>query len=207
MNQKYSLMDWDYEDPGPYISDEVYVSAPTSLAAQQKVGLIRQGWAFCKLPAALCVPDGRIVSGIRLCDAIAIRLYWFFRAQAYPPEGQVDPDNCYALFYRCQDVRLYRIVGGGLSLLYDYNFPTPLAAETWYWFRLTFWQYLPADLVKLLRVTLDRWISGAWENLFIKDDSDNMWAESEINKVGFNLRYGAAQKITAIDDTEIWERI
>lgn len=202
----FSLEDWDYATPGPYISDVVYISAPSSLAARYDAPFDRQGWAMCKLAAAQNVFDGRIVNYNRYGISASSFINWFFRTQANPPEPTTPPANCYYTHWGVNYVYLFRRVAGGNTTLATYNFDPALSFETWYHFRTTWWQYLDPSLTKLLRIIVEQFKEGAWVELFTHDNSDNLWADEAINKIGFMLLHDNSDKETAIDNSEIWKR-
>lgn len=202
----HSLADWDYSTPGPYISDKVFISPPSSLAARKDPPFEREGWAICKLAAAHNVPDGRIVSYNRLGVATFLAIHWIFRAQEPPDPNFLIHKNNYHFQFRHDRVDLYLTVGGVHTLLKTYTFSPSLSLNTWYQFRATWWQYITAGLTKLLRITLEQSIDTTWQELFCYDDSNNKWADSDINKLGFCLLHGSSALPTAIDDSELWKK-
>lgn len=203
----FSLADWDYDTPGPYISDAVYVSSPSSLAARKELAFDRQGWAMCKLDSAKNVFDGRIVNYFRLSRIADIQLFHIYRAQANPTAAAILPANCYHVSFRpAYCVIILRTTSTDLALA-SYNFVPPLSLGTWYQFRITWWQYLQPDMTKLLRHTLERYIAGAWVKILQVDDSINSWKDSATNKIGFLLLHKDEIGPLAIDNTEIWKRL
>lgn len=203
---KFSLADWEYAVPGPYISDVVFVSPPSSLAAKDGA-FNRQGWAMCKLAAAQNIVDGRILTQLRLGVIATPQIYTFYRAQANPVGAPPGIANTYNLWFYTTQVLLKRIVGGTAATLKTYTFSPALSISTWYYFRLTWWQYLGPLLTVILRHKLEQFKDGAWVELFYIDDSVNSFKDSAVNKVGFYLTHNSSTNPTAIDDTEIWKAI
>jgi hypothetical protein len=208
--QHFSLADWDYDSPGPYISDAQAVSSPTSLAAKYTTSpaFNRQGWAMCKLATAQCITDGRIVNYIWLFALGTTILHFIYRAQANPASAAILPLNCYHESFTYGSTHLYRRIAGVSSDLGSYSFVPNLTVATWYRFRLTWWQYLQPDLTKMLRHTVEQEVAGVWVNRLTVDDSVNSFSTSAVNKCGFLLLHlNQINKIVAIDNSEIYKKV
>lgn len=206
MNQiKHSLSDWDFPSPTYLaIRTDQYVSAPSSLKGLLcPSGSINEN-VWLKSALAPCVKDGRFVDWYRWNASAYMDKYILFRAQDVPPLAI--PQDCYWLHLRNDYVRLYTRIAGVANEIATGHFIPDLSANTWYRFRMTFYSYLGADLVEVMRAIFEIEIAGEWVEKFNIEDSANLHKDSEVNRIGFMLRVRYATLQQWVDDTEIWKK-
>ena len=207
IKKHFSLDDWDFSTPAPYLDTTVYVSSPTSLAARYAPPFNRYGYAFCKLPLAQNVPDGRIISYNYYGYSINGVVKWYYRAQTYPPAADGIPANSYRICWGNNYVIIQKTVNGQTSTIARYDFSPYLSLNTWHLFRATWWQYTGAGPTTILRHRIEHYKDGNWVTLIDFDDGNNHWAGSSVNMVGVQLSHAVENRIEAVDDTEIWKKI
>jgi len=206
LNQKhFSLADWEFEpDHQYYISTVQYVSPPSSLATPAVDVARRMFYCYLSDELAHCVPDGRIITYIRF--GYLVRSYdFYFRQQ--PPLAYQGNQNGYRLQLQPANDRwrIYRWQDGAGGIIYTGATPEFLA-ETWYRFKVDFYQYLTEDLELTFRIEFFLEQAGEWVSLGYYDDGTNLFADSDVNRVGFSLDGYNLLTIDYADDTEIWEK-
>lgn len=202
----HSLSDWDYR-PGCLFGlyTDQYVSAPSCLRPVASVAEETNEFFYLKAALAPEIHDGRIVDWRRFESNAWTYGGYLFRVQDTPFDSF--PLNCYRLHQTRDMSKLYkRVDGEETQLLEQANDPYD-DVDTWYHWRLTFWQYAGGDLASILRITLEIEVDGEWTQLWYYDDADNLWAESEVNRIGFYATAYPDGKFTWRDNTEIWRAI
>lgn len=185
----HSAADWDFQNANWEIDTSLYVSAPSSL----------HGTGLCIVLAKNSfptnIPDGRITTYYRSFHD-SRSLYLYFRNQA--AVGTATFLNTYAIERRLNGHELGCMleywVAGVHNLVGSFGTLDALSADTWYHFRLSFWQSWGHLLIKL-----ERYIAGSWvqEGVTI-EHAANLWADSAINRAGLYLNAS-----DSYDDTEI----
>jgi len=209
-----SLTDWDFQvDSLLELNAAHYVSEPSSLAVpRQWTGYWEWLWAYLKASIDNCIPHGLLATWLWM-EREGTNTPWFWvRAQAVPPAGAgfVKPANGYAFHFTTAYVRIIRRVNNSETVLVTEDLANQLPARQWNHIAM-FWETLDLGAGDFLRLTFQVEVDGAWVTQATYDDTQDLWAGSSVNKVGFNLagsfiREDEAYK-SRVDDTEIWRRI
>ncbi len=201
----HSLEDWDYnEDTQLNISPAHFVSAPTSLKAGGVGYGERDAYAFLKASVAPCVKDGRVIHYQYPMAAHLRSFFPYFRAQALPSNFR--PDNCYYMAVPGEAVQIYKRTGGVSALIAHEAQTAPMVHNAWTHWRLSWWEYLGADLTPTLDITIDRYIDGEWVQQLLHHDTTPSWGDSAVNLVGFCVTTRNTDTTEWMDDTEVWEK-
>jgi len=202
----HSLADWDYR-PGCLFGlyADQYISAPSCLRAIVDPPEETIENFYLKAALAPEIHDGRIVDWTRVQNDAYSYSGYLFRVQDTPFDSF--PLNCYRLHKTREYSQLYRVMDGEMTKLLEQATDPYDDVDTWYHWRLTFWQYAGGDLASILRITLEIEVDGEWTQLWYIDDADNLWAESEVNRIGFYATAYPSGKFTWRDNTEIWRAI
>lgn len=205
ITKHHSLIDWDYR-VGAYfeITNTLFVSPPTSLRTQDTGVGGKIEAIYLKEALAACVPDGQIITYFLMTDTPGGGLGVLYRVQDIVYITY--PQDCYNVHVRAPDCRLRKFVGGAVTTIRTHNFVPALSALHWYRFRYTFYQIIQADFSRYLKHLIDWEVDGEWVNLIDYDDPLNLWADSEINRLGLNLLAQDDPRYNHADDTQIWER-
>lgn len=195
----HTLTDWDFEQgaTGRSLSDDHFISAPTSLKLVSPNGVLA-GIVLCRIPATLVLPQGEVRTWIRA----GYNIYYpcVFRNQA--ALGSANMLNCYRIVLGASIAHLYRYVDGVLS--FPDTTTTFTAANEWVHYRF-FWYNgkTPAEQDALC-VDHYREVAGEWVKLGdTMYDTDNYFKDSEINRCGFYPSPFNGYH-NWFDDTEIW---
>jgi hypothetical protein len=200
----HSLTDWDYSTPAPYVTEAQFVSSPTSLAARYEPPFNRQGWAMCNLADTLCLPQGRLVTWYRAPGYHPVS--FLFRSQFNPSEEKNDPFyNAYEVKIQTSVWMIYRYENGVLTGLGEGNIPNPFNLNEWAHLRVTWYNWQFGIGESLLRIIIEEEVDGEWVQQAYVDDDANLFAESEDNRVGFQVIHANLAEPTCIDDSEVWE--
>ncbi|MBA7544146.1 hypothetical protein ES705_36494 [subsurface metagenome] len=197
--EHHTLTDWDFEHGGLYrsLSTAFYISAPSSL----KFGPSPAWWAtyvLCRIPATLCLPQGEIRAWHRTIQpTIPLAI---FRNQA--PLGTVNILNCYVVSISATALSLGRYVNGvGRAIDSTDGY---WVGSTWIHFRVFWYNGKTPGEEEALCVDGYREIAGEWVKIGnTMYDPDNVFKDSEINRIGFASTLFAGVEAW-IDDTEIW---
>lgn len=201
----HSLTDWSWnENAAAAIYDQRYVSAPTCLAAHKVHADVWHAHFMLDLASGLCIPDGRIVTWLYDWNAASADFFWYFRCQG-DPVGEDPPDNCYWLLHGNESYILYKRVAAANTLLQTAGFDA-YPEKQWVHLRLTWYVCVSALLERFLRIVFEREVGIQWVEIFSFDHGDNLWNDSETNKVGFRLWRLGNDYYDSIDDTEIWRK-
>jgi hypothetical protein len=182
--------DWDFQNAGWTIDNTTYVSSPSSYKeAAGYTTLSRR--TNCQV-----LPQGRIITNFRASNT-ARYLHLSCRNQA--ALGTADMLNTYAVIRALagSNAQARRFVDGSYAWTADIGAVDALSINTWYKFRITWWNDWGS-----LRFRLERWVTDAWvqEGIDVSDPA-NTWATSGVNRVGFAS--GGSASVWQ-DDTEIW---
>ncbi|MBA7587164.1 hypothetical protein ES708_29182 [subsurface metagenome] len=197
--EHHTIADWDFEHGGLYraLSDDHFISPPTSL----KYGYGPDYWktsVLCRIPETQCLPQGEFRTWFRT-QASFVRGICFRNQAAL---GTANFDNCYYVYIYTPGLYFRKVVGSVESGI-DHT-PSYFANNEWIHYRV-FWYngFTPAEVPALC---LDHYyeVDGEWVKLgdTLYDIAD-LWADSEINRVGFRP-YIATIWYNWWDDTEIW---
>lgn len=187
----HSVGDWDKLGTYWRLDENHYISPPTSLFFYYE-----ETKAFlCRLPDSLCLPVGRLVGYFRY--GYIVTYSFTFRNQA--PLGTANISNTYML---ASSGYLRMDFGKRVADVYTLlgQWPVSWGLETWYRYRLTWWNAYNPQNVLSLAVQLEREEDGVWVDKGILYDTDNLWADSDVNRVGLTHPPGSIW----FDDTEIW---
>lgn len=191
LKNHHSTIDWDFSEVRWELSSTQYVSPPTSLACTAGV----KTFILCRLANSLCLPQGRMVFCV-YPGAYDMPLM-SFRNQA--PLGSSSYENCYSIYYIDNTrIRLAFYLDGVRNNLpwWDINMP----GLAWHKLRVTWWNGVDPTNTPALCVELEREEDGEWVSYGILYDTENRWAESEVNRCGpAFISVGSYH-----DDTEIW---
>jgi hypothetical protein len=203
----HSLADWDYRPGCPFgLYPDQFISPPSCLRNIENAESLTSEFFYLKASLAPCIADGRIVDWHRWTGSdVASSAYYLFRCQDCPETGL--PQSCYELIFQYGTLELFKMVDGSPQWLSSYDFAPNLNQNTWYHFRVTFWQYTGTDLNKVLRITFEMEIDEEWAEMWYFDDPLNLWAESEVNRIGFGGISTMSDHFQWFDDTEIWKKI
>ena len=202
----HSLDDWDYRVGARLeLATDKYISFPSALRTQS----IEEGYQdeCIYLGDALGhnIPEGRIITWHRSEAQYLYNLWFFFRCQDTPYTEP--PQNGYFVYIEKDNVHLF-CYEDGIEKLHELQPVTPdLVRGEWYRFRITWFQYIEANLHKYLRTIVEIREDSEWKQLFLWNDEANKWAESDINRLGFSLRAEEHPHYRWIDDTEVWRKI
>lgn len=189
--EHHSVEMWDFKGSNWQLSTAQYVSAPSSLRQTSSTSL----QILCRVPATLCVPQGRIVTWVRV--SAPYRHLLTFRHQS--PLGSVVTDNCYYLsYYEYSWTYLYRLVAGHNVSIGRFSIGPIL--NTWNLLRLTWYNCYNPQNVPSLCVHLERWADPNWLDGGLLYDPENKWHDSEVNRMGLH----GNSSDNYWDDTELW---
>ncbi|MBA7543757.1 hypothetical protein ES705_36097 [subsurface metagenome] len=197
--EHHSIADWDFERGAEYrsLADDFFISAPTSLkfsGAPAPFG----GVVLCRIPATLVLPQGEIRNwkrATRISSSVAN-----FRNQK--PLGDADSQNCYYLATLETTIKLHRFVAGVHTLLDSTLCPDVI--DTWIHYSIIWYNGFTPGSAAALCVDVYLEIAGEWvkqgDTMY---DTDNLWKDSAINRVGFRPGVWAGTS-EWWDNTEIW---
>ncbi len=207
----HSLSDWDWQ-PGAYfmLSGDYFISAPTALAIPSDTsGTPRFGWAALKEDLEANIPHGLLTSWHHRAYGGPGYLDFWFRAQALPPSaGQpAFPANCYLLRVSTTYCEVFKRVNNVQTRILNYKMPHGFSYSTWNRHAI-YWGTVSGSGGDVCRITLKKEINGQWRTQASVDNSQNLWAGSPVNRVGFTIagRGQGPKYRTYLDDTEIWKR-
>lgn len=190
----HTVGDWDKPVTGWTLTTGIYVSPPSSLYCYAT-----QDHAFlCRLADSLVLPAGRIVCQIY---PQFLNDYWLtFRNQATLDTEEVK--DCYLISCHATNrIDFGKRVNNVYTKLDEWVASWTL--NTWVQLRVTWWNTYDDQNNPSIAVQLEVWEADAWADKGILYDSDNLWADSEINRVGLAIHAAGV----AFDDTEIWKPV
>ncbi|MBA7623451.1 hypothetical protein ES703_30847 [subsurface metagenome] len=196
----HSVADWDFEfgATNRSLSAVQYVSPPTSLRILEPTSADFRDTVLCRIAETQCLPQGE-VRNWAWYNYIALMVACF-RNQA--PLGTANFQNCYYVHLSGTSARLYRYIGGVISLRDQTTCQT--FGQAWAHYRVLFWNGLTPSLEEALCVNLYHGVGDIWtqegQTMY---DTDNSWKDSEINRIGF-VPYSSDNREQYWDDTEIW---
>lgn len=197
----YSTSDWDFSTTTWSLSAQEYHSWPTSLRLWNTTGTEVAILVLSRIATVQNLPQGRIVSWV-LSQWWANSLPSFYFRNQSPLDTAARLNGYYT---RCGDgaTILYRSVAGVVTTLGRFYYDL-LSDDTWYLFRITWWNDGPINLT----VRLEIWDGEQW---IVAEpdlhDPDNYWKDSTINRLGIgahSIYASPTQKGAFHDDTEIW---
>ena len=198
----HSVIDWDSELGSQYrsLDSTVYVSPPSSL---HFVGGTpwKSACTLCRHSATLCLPQGEVRTWWRSNQTYDCAVT--FRNQA--PLGSATIINSYRTYSQSPYINVYRTVSGGSLLLAQ--LPYEFSENVWYHQRVVWWNGQNPVGEDALCIIVYMEIDGEWSK--IGDtvyDTDNMWKDSDVNRVGLMAWFGVLRD-RWFDDTEIWAPI
>lgn len=202
----HSLADWDYR-PGCLFGlyTDQYVSSPSCLRQVENPPASTTEPFYLKAALAPCIPDGRVVDWRRYQDWDNSYGGYLFRCQDTPFDTL--PLNCYQLHQTTHVCQLIKRVGGAETFLFEQEFDPHLGNNEWHHLRVTFWQYIGGDLASVLVVSFEVEVDEEWVELWRFEHPDNLWADEEVNRIGFYGRADTNNHYHWRDNTEIWKAI
>ncbi|MBA7701393.1 hypothetical protein ES703_110129 [subsurface metagenome] len=198
--KRYSVADWDFEygATNRSLSAIQYISAPTALRILEPTTATFIDVILCRVPETLCLPQGEVRNWqhgyYKNLHPIV------FRNQA--PLGSATFFNSYHIYLVQTTAVLYRHILGVVAERDRTTCET--FTDTWTHYRAVFWNGYTPESIAALCVNLYREVAGEWvQEGETMHDTDNSWADSEINRIGFAARstYNHPQYW---DDTELW---
>jgi len=190
-NNHHSIGDWDFSSAEWQLSTARYISPPSSLHCT--LGAFN---VLNNLPPVYCLPEGRLVSYIwNSYDGMMPG--FIFRAQCLT--GATLPMSNYrAALYGGAHWVLERLLMAVPTIIGFWPVLTDLS--TWYRWRVTWWVSQTLKCEPALFVQLEREEAGEWVDYGTLEDTANMWADSEVNRVGLFIHGTWSYH----DNTEIW---
>lgn len=188
----HTVGDWDKPAAGWELDTDNYISPPSSLYF-----FLNAPHAFlCRLAGSLCLPSGRLVTYVR---PFFLDDYWLtFRNQA--TLGTEEVKDCYLIATdRTSRIEFGKRVNNVYTLLAEWV--TTWTIGIWQRVRVTWWTTYDDMNTPSLAVHLEVWEDEAWADKGIKYDTDNLWADSEVNRCGLASFHSGI----GWDDTEIWK--
>lgn len=200
----HSLSDWDFDTDGFfYIEDALYVSSPSCLAVPDENGNDTLDWFSLKASIAPNLKQGRVIIYDRKMSSLNHILRIWFRAQSVPDAETIQ--DSYRAEVLTSTWLIREIVDGGWTTLFDGNLTFERQADTWYKHRFTWWTYVDATLILVLRMRWEIEIAGDWVIQFDEIIGAPRWEDSEVNLIGFNPVSSYVTTRHYVDDIEIWE--
>lgn len=206
IKKHFSLSDWEFEAGHRYYISTAYsISPPSSLATPAAGGTLAAYYCYLKDTLAPNVPDGRfIASHFRAVDGIIFVMH--FRRQ--PPLAPGNPKNGYTLYYESTSaIWQLRLYVNGSYYLKGQRPAIPYTPGTWLRLRFDFYQYITETTLSVLRVAVFYEAAGEWVSLGYIDDTENKFATSASNRIGFCMQGWYRDDPSFMDDTEIWKKI
>ena len=117
------------------------------------------------------------------------------------------PQNSYACLLSQDLVRIQRRLNGADTTLCNWVETNVGPPYVWNQWRCTWWEYFTANLQRVLRIQVEKLVTGTWITKCSADDAGNYFADSEINRVGFFFSCSNIASATHVDDTEVWKPI
>lgn len=187
----HSVADWDFEDTRWELSNERFISPPTSL--RKTTG--DRCAVLCRHPETRILPQGRMST--YLWEPFRFSSIFIFRAQTLI--GISNHLNNYSLRTSgVNSVALWRTIAGVEDTIGSWHYSSN--PETWVRLRVTWWNgYDPHNDFALI-VELDKEIDGEWATRGKCYDPDNLWKDSIMNRCGVELK----QPGQFLDNSEIW---
>ena len=188
----FSRTDWDFEDANWTLDEIIYKAAPPSLHGTNA------GAALVKHATTGALSDGRLITWTR-ASIITILINVFFRNQA--ADGTANFLNTYFTQLEETELKFYKRVAAGTTLLDTHAFTWNWAINTWYKLRHTWWSSVDRIYLRVERWNGDSWetLGGAADTDF--EDTDDLWKDAAVNRTGvfyYDSRW--------IDDVEVWGR-
>lgn len=196
----HTVADWDFT-PGTHreLSDALCISPPTSLLIRQTNGDTARPAILCRIAETLCIAQGEVRTWHWTWNYTRdFRLP--FRNQH--PLGGASYSNCYNWRITGAWAYLFRTIADADTLIGQFTVSWP--QSEWNHWRTVYWNGAdpagnPALCVQLFREVAGEWVQQG-ETLY---DTQNQWADSEINRSGIGCWTDAAAG-HYFDDTEIW---
>lgn len=203
---KHSLGDWNYRpNTDLIITTDHCVSSPSSIANARVSPSEADAWIFLKASVRQNIPEGRLITYTLIESLGQKSLAWFFRAQALPPAA--NPQDCYDFEMTATQILLRKIVAGSSATLKTENLTYTWNFMQWYHYRMTWYEFIDANLDPVLRCTFETQIGAEWVEQLTHDIPNPLWSDSATNLVGMLTHAYTPAKRQFIDDTEIWEKI
>ncbi len=195
----HSIADWDFEhgDTYRFLSDDYYISPPTSLKHYTAVDWFGDA-ILCRIPATLVLPQGEVRTWLRKPDgAIFVAI---FRCQTVLGTSNFHNGYGIAIF---NNIAMLRREIGDVGTTRDTT-PCYMAYNQWIHYRVFWYNGKTPGEQDALCVDIYREIAGEWvkegETMY---DTDNSWKDSELNRCGL-VAICEPGWSTWFDDTEIW---
>lgn len=207
----HSVADWDFQpDSWAGLDDYTFISEPTSLACPIKKSTYYQYvWVFLKEALGGNVAHGKICTWLWISHATTSTPRFFFRAQSLPPTtaGAQEPDDCYLVLVNQNVCTLYRRINKSNTTVGSHPWDPPLTEMTWNKIALT-WETVTMPGGDWLAFLVEQEVDEAWKQYPLIYDTQNLWATSGVNRVGFRIAgtRSTPGKASRVDDTEVWKR-
>lgn len=201
----HSASDWDWRaNTQLNYSTAHFVSPPTSLKAGGLGYFSHWDYAFLKTNLSGSLKEGRVIMWHYPTASHTMCAGPFFRSQELPPPNQC-PRNGYEFRVNDANVQIYRWVDGVSTLKASASHTIPILYNGWTHWRFTWWEYPSPNPVPTLSMLIDREIADTWIQQLLYNETDALWSDSPINRVGFCI-YTRSDNITEWqDDVEIYK--
>ncbi|MBA7642498.1 hypothetical protein ES703_50193 [subsurface metagenome] len=198
--EHHSVSDWDFEHGATNrsLSAAQFISPPTSLRILEPTTATFMDVILCRVPATQCLPQGEVRSWVHSY----YRNLHVAQFRNQKPLGSANQNNGYQIYLAMNVASLGRYINNVYSERDSTTCET--FVSTWTRYRVVFWNGTTPGDVAALCVNLYREVAGEWvQEGSTMYDTDNSWADSEINRIGFRARstYNHPQYW---DDTELW---
>lgn len=196
----HTVADWDFTaGTAKTLYAPVHVSAPTSLAIYISNGSTARPAVLCRIAETLCIAEGEIRTWHYTWNRTRDFRLPFRNQHAL---GGADYEDTYFWSILGTHAFLYRVIAGDIVQIGD--FVVSFANTEWNHWRTVYWNGATPDGDPALCVELYKKVDGEWvqqgETLY---DTENQWADSEINRSGIGC-WTTAGATQLFDDTEIW---
>lgn len=186
----HSFADWDFEDVGWSLDEDIYHDAPPSLVGTaHPVALIKNATTGA-------LSNGRLIVWVRTNNVVSQGSFWF-RNQAV--DGGADEEDGYRILLLENSILFYYALGGGDTLIDTKAHTWGYLADTWYKIRLTWWTSVDRIYVRVERWTGTEWITLGDEADTDFEDTNDRWKDAAVNRCGFSLTTSNYR-----DDVEVW---
>ena len=199
----HSVVDWDFTaGTCKSLYAPIHVSAPTSLLIQQTNGCTARPAILCRIAETLCIAQGEVRTWHYTWNQTRDFRLPFRNQHAL---GGADFDNTYYWGITGAWAYLYRVIAGVPVEIG--HFAVSFANTTWTHWRTVYWNGADPEENPALAVQLFKEVEGEWVQQGVTlYDTQNQWADSEINRSGIGC-WTDATAAHLFDDTEIWGAI
>lgn len=190
----HTVGDWDKPAADWKLDTVFYISAPSSLYCWFNT----PNAFLCRLADSLILPAGRLVTYVRPQFTTD---YWLtFRNQAVL--GTQEVKDCYLISTHATNrIDFGKRVNNVYTKLAEWV--AAFTLNNWHHIRISWWTTYDDMNTPSLAVHLEIYEAGAWADKGIQYDTDNLWVDSGVNRLGLAC-YATA---ISYDDTQVWKPI